>query len=307
MPQRLGPLALCLLGLIALGGCAVDPATGTRHLNVLSDSEEIALGEEAGPQFLAEYGGEIPSPPIQSYVSDIGQRLAAVSERPNLPWEFHVVDSSVINAFALPGGKVFISRGLLAKMNNEAQLAGVLGHEVGHVTAQHIERQMGHALGVQVLATAVGVAAQYSEEDWMQVLGVGAQAGGTLYLLKFSRDQENQSDMLGIRYMTELGYSPLGQLQVMEILRDAAGGAGQIEFLSTHPLPATRIDRIRKFIRKNYPDAEDASAWTFGEREFERTVLDRLEQLPPAQHTGGQQAADAALHDHHDHAHAAGH
>ena len=150
--QRLVYLILIfLIGLIS-SGCSTNLATGQSQLNFISTQREIAIGSEASPKFLEEYGGEIPSTKIKQYVSDLGQRLAAQSERPELPWEFHVIDSQVINAFALPGGKVFISRGLMAKMTNEAQLAGVLGHEIGHVTAQHVGQRMTQGLIVQGVA-----------------------------------------------------------------------------------------------------------------------------------------------------------
>jgi len=182
------PLYALTLVLVAssLIACSTNQATGRSQLNVLSRDEEINIGEEAAPQFLEEGGGPIPDQQIQQYVSNIGQRLAALSERPDLPWEFHTLDSEIINAFALPGGKVFISRGLLSKMNNEAQLAGVLGHEVGHVTAKHINDRMAAQMGVNFAVIAAGAAASFSEEDWMQArrrldAGTGHRRPGRRY------------------------------------------------------------------------------------------------------------------------------
>lgn len=272
---------------LCLGGCTVNKATGERQLNAMSESEELSLGAEAEPQFLKQYGGEIPSPSVLAYVRDLGNRLAAASERPGLPWAFHVVDSGVINAFALPGGKVFISRGLLAKMTNEAQLAGVLGHEIGHVTAEHIGQQMTRQAGMQAAIQLIGVAGQVSNNQWMQTLGVGAaNTGGTLYLLKFGRDQESQADTLGMRYMSKLGYSPMGQLQVMEILKREAGGGGQLEMLSTHPLPDTRITRIRNILQTDYPGYNDMNRYRLNEAQFKSVVLDALSKLPAPRHKG---------------------
>lgn len=274
---------LALPPLAPLGGCATNPATGERQLQVLSREEEIAIGNDAAPQFLKDGGGEIPDPEIQRYVADLGARLAAVSERPDLPWEFYTLDSAMINAFALPGGKVFISRGLMEKMDNEAQLAGVLGHEVGHVTAKHINDRMAQALGISLATAAIGVAAQVSEEDWVQVLGAGVGVGGQLFALKFSRSDELQADRLGVRYMSQIDYNPVGQLQVMQILKQASGGGG-VEFLQTHPLPSTRIDRLENLIRDRYPRADETGAYVFGHDRFEQNVLARLKKLPPAQH-----------------------
>ncbi len=276
-------LALAPVGLLP-AGCVTNEATGRTSLSLIGEQEEISIGEEAQPEFIQENGGEIPSTRIRQHVSDLGMRLAAVSERPHLPWEFHVLDSSVVNAFALPGGKVFISRGLLERMSNEAQLAGVLGHEIGHVTAQHVNSRMSQAILVQGIAIGAGVAGQVADEDWLKVLGVGAQVGGGVYLLSFSREQESESDMLGVRYMTALGYHPRGQVQLMQILKDAGGGGGGIEWLATHPLPDTRIERLSELIADKYPDADSSSAYTFAEESFENNVLRELADLPPPRH-----------------------
>ena len=277
-------LVLCLGGV----GCSVNPATGRSQFNVLSESREIQIGHEAKGDFLKQYGGEVPSSRVNNYVKSLGHSLASVSERPDLPWEFHVVDSGVLNAFALPGGKVFISRGLLEKLGSEAELAGVLGHEVGHVTAQHIGQQMSQAAILQGIAAGVGVAAKESDEGWLRVLGAGTRVGGGLYLLKFGRDQEVQADILGVRYMTRLGYNPEGQLRVMEVLAAAAkGGGGRLEVLSTHPLPSTRIDHLRDLIEREHPGYKDPTAYRINAESFQENVLVPLGELGPPAHGGG--------------------
>jgi predicted Zn-dependent protease len=277
---------------LAFAGCPTNPATGKRNFNFIGQGQEIQLGNQAQPEFLASYGGEVPSPEVQAYVSDLGRRLAAVSERPSLPWEFHLVDSAVLNAFALPGGKIFVTRALVQKMSNEAQLAGVLGHEIGHVTAQHIGQQMSQATVVQGVIAGLGVASQNNQ--YLQALGLGVQAGGSLYLLKFGRDQESQADELGVRYMTRLGYNPKAQVQVMQILKAAAGGGEGVEMLSTHPLPDTRIDDLNKLIAKNYPDADAPGKYQYKAEEFKAGVLDKLAKLPPPKHTGQEAAVPAS-------------
>ncbi len=283
--QRLILILGLIVGMAIGGGCSTNPATGQSQFNILSTAQEIALGRQAAPQFLKSYGGEIPAAAVTRYVRNLGHRLAAKSERPELPWAFYVVDSSVINAFALPGGKVFITRGLLSKLENEAQLAGVLGHEIGHVTAQHTGQQMSRALALQGAAIGLGLASKNSDEDWLRVLGVGTQVGGTLFLLKFGRDQESQSDELGLRYMTRLGYNPVGQLQVMAVFQAARANKHRLpEFLSTHPLPATRIDRLEQQIHSRYPDYQNPSAYRFHADRYKETVLDELERLPPPKH-----------------------
>lgn len=278
-------LLILLLVITPVAGCHTNDATGRNQLRFLSWNDEVRLGAEAAPEFLEQGGGELPDAQILGYVRDLGGRLAAESEMPDIEWEFHVLDSQVINAFALPGGKVFMSRGLMQKMTNEAQLAGVLGHEIGHVTARHGNERMSQAMVAQGLLLAVGVAGAVSDEEWMQVLGVGTAVGGQLFLLKYSRSNESEADALGVRYMARLGYNPVGQIQVMEILRAASGGGGGPEWLSTHPAPDTRIKDLEQLIAKNYPAYNaDPPSYVFREAEFKKNILAPLSQLPPAKH-----------------------
>lgn len=280
-----------LLGVLLLGpatGCKTNEATGRSQLLLLSWEQEAQLGAEAEPEFLAQSGGELPDAKILAYVDSLGQRLAAESEMADIEWTFHVLDSAVINAFALPGGKVFMSRGLMAKMTNEAQLAGVLGHEIGHVTARHGNERMSQALGVQAAVAAVGIAGSMSDSEWGQFLGVGTAAGGQLFLLKYSRANESEADRLGVRYMTRLGYNPVGQVQVMEILRDASGGSSSPEWLATHPAPETRIRELEELIVQEYPDYDNPGTYVFREAEFQRNILIPLGKLPAPKH--GQSA-----------------
>lgn len=309
---RLVPFACLLAALLApLTGCVTNAATGKSSLNLISEQKEIAIGTDAEPQFIDENGGLVASASLRNYVTELGMELAAVSERPHLPWTFNVLDSEVINAFALPGGKVFVSRGLIEKMTNEAQLAGVLGHEVGHVTAQHVNSRMSQALIIQGVAIGASVAGEVTDDDTLRVLGVGAGVGGGVYLLKFGRDQESESDMLGVRYMTRLGFNPYGQVQVMQILKEAQGDGGGPEFFATHPLPQTRIERLEDLIAEQFPDASWSEAdaetygtqgrYKFGEQSFQRNVLDELKKLPPAKAASAGPMLDrylAAVHEH---------
>jgi predicted Zn-dependent protease len=299
--------ALLIGGAMVSMGCKVNEATGRSQLNFMSTEREIALGAEAAPNFVKTNGGEVPLPSLKQYVSTIGNRLAAISEEPELPWKFHVLNTDTINAFALPGGKVFITRGMLSKMSNEAQLAGVLGHEIGHVTAEHADERMSSAMILQGLAIGAGVAGAATDEDWLKVLGVGTQVAGTGFLLKFSRDQESESDELGVRYMTKVGYNPYGQVQVMEILKEASKGRGGTpEFLATHPLPETRIKRLNKHIQKEFPEATDPSQYMYGKENFRRNVTEPLSTLPPAPKQQPQQQRRSESIQPHNHAHAVG-
>jgi predicted Zn-dependent protease len=291
-------MALVLLTAALSAGCSINPATGQRQFNLVGREQEIALGVQATPQFVKDYGGEVPAPKVRQYIVQIGMKMAKLSERPDLPWEFHVLNSPVINAFALPGGKVFITRGLVQKMSNEAQLAGVLGHEIGHVTAQHIGQRMSQQMAISGVAAGLGAAGEVSDRDWLTVLGMGAQAGGSVYLLKFGRDQESEADTLGLRYMTRAGYNPVGQIQVMRILKKEAGGSGGgsggAEWLSTHPLPETRIERLQQEVHDDYPKARAANnPYTFGKAAFDQNVLEPLKKLPPMKQSQQGRVNDA--------------
>lgn len=283
-----------------LAGCETNPATGQSQLHLISPQEERQLGAEAAPQFVDQYGGDIPDPAVRAYVDEIGRKLVAQIEEgvPEYDWEFHVLDSPVINAFALPGGKVFITRGLMEKMSNEAQLAGVLGHEIGHVTARHVSNRMTQALlfnvGLGLASVAVGVADEDSTFHEVGQYGIPALAvGGNLVMLKFGRDEESQSDSLGIRYMTKAGYNPRGQLQVMEILAAEAGGGGSLEILASHPLPETRIERLEKEIASDYAFTQGNPEYQFFEDRYQREALERMRRLPPASQ-GSSQAGEGS-------------
>ncbi len=264
-----------LLAGVVASGCTVNPATGRRQFNLLSTESEIAMGLEAKPQVIQEYGGEVSDPKLKAYVSDIGMRLAAETEGagPEFPWSFTVLNSDVINAFALPGGQVFITKGLLAKMTNEAQLAGVLGHEVGHAVAEHGDERISQQLIASGVVAAATIAAADADDDLVRQ-GVPLLVGlsGQGFLLHYSRDQEHESDLLGVRYMVRAGYDPRGQLQVMQILQEASGGGGGIEFFSTHPNPENRVDRIRGLIKGKYAYTQNNPSFQLYEERFRANV-----------------------------------
>jgi predicted Zn-dependent protease len=229
-----------VLPVLALAACAVNPATGRRQLSLVSESQEIQMGREYDQQVVAEMG-LYPDTALARYVQDLGLRLAASSERPDLPWTFRVIDDPVVNAFALPGGFVYITRGILAHLNDEAQLAAVLGHEIGHVTARHSVSQMSKQQLMQV-GLVVGMVLK---PELANYAGVASAALQVLFL-KFSRDDEAQADELGFRYMRRLDYDPREMAEVFAELDrvSAASGAGRIpEWQSTHPNPENRREK----------------------------------------------------------------
>jgi predicted Zn-dependent protease len=239
-------IALALAGALA---CVKNPATGERQLILVPEGQAKALGEQAAAEIVQSIG-LVENQEVQQYVANIGKQLAANSERPELGWSFQVLDDASVNAFALPGGFIFVTRGILAHLGSEAQLAGVLGHEIGHVTAKHSVDQMSKA----TLATAgLGIASVVSE-DIAKVSQVGA-AGLQVLFLKYGRDDEYQADELGIRYAGRGGYDVREMPKVFEVL-DRVGGEsrGKLpEWLSTHPSPGNRIERIEQHIAKAGP------------------------------------------------------
>jgi len=238
-----------------LPGCTTNPATGRRQFTAfVSDADAAAMGEAAKPELTKEYGGEVKSAELRAYVDRVGRSMLphVEPEYADIKWEFITLDSDIINAFALPGGKVFMSRGLMEYLDNEAAVAGVLGHEIGHVTGKHINERISTSAAVQMGVAGVGVAAGASESALIQLVPDIIGGVGQGYLLKFGRDQESESDDLGIRYMTKAGYNPDGMLDVLTVLIAASKGSSQPEILSTHPNPERRYREAKALIEKDY-------------------------------------------------------
>lgn len=245
MPTRPRRQRAAVTAALFLAACAINPATGDRELMMISESQEIAMGQEYDPQIVSSMG-LYPDPAWQSYVADLGQRLAAQSERPNLPWTFRVIDDPVVNAFAVPGGFVYMTRGILAHFNSEAQLVAVLGHEIGHVTARHSAAQMSK----QQLAQIGLVVGSIASERFAQMSDLAGAGLGVLFL-KYGRDDENQADALGLRYMKRTRHDVREMPGVYAMLGSLSAGSGAEEipnWLSSHPTPADRQQRIERAI-----------------------------------------------------------
>jgi predicted Zn-dependent protease len=241
------PALLLTAGLVAgpVASCARNPVTGKNELSLVSEGQEIEMGKQAA-QEVAQTIGFVEDPELQAYVANIGKRMAAKSERPNLPWEFHVVNDAAVNAFAIPGGFIYVTRGLLAHMNTEAELATVLGHEIGHVTARHSVQQISKA---QLATLGLGIGSIVSS-DIAQFAGLASQGLQVLFL-KYGRDAENQADELGFRYALGLNYDVREMANVFQTLNRASqvggGGGGRLpEWLSTHPNPENRVARTEQ-------------------------------------------------------------
>ncbi len=276
---RLGiGILFALFGLITYCTNVVqNPVTGEKQRVQLSPQQEVVLGQQARSKMAAKYGGLAPNAPLQSYIDQVGARVVKQSQASKLPYpyEFHLLsDPQTINAFALPGGQVFITVGLLRRLKSEAQLAGVLGHEVGHVVGRHgAEHLAKQQLGAS-LVNAVGIAASDNPDNARQA-ALLAQAANQLVSLRYGREDELESDQLGFRFMREAGYNPQGLLELMQILGSARQGGASPEFFSTHPNPENRLQRLKDLITQAYPNGVPANLEE-GREKFARVVQARL-------------------------------
>jgi predicted Zn-dependent protease len=268
---RLFVLPLGFSGFLVLGaGCSTNPATGRSQISLIGQDREIQMGREADQQ-VSEQLGLYDDPKVQAYVERIGRKIAADSERPELPWSFKVVDDPVVNAFALPGGFIYVTRGLLTHLNSEAELASVLGHEIGHVTARHSVEQQSK----QQLAQIGLLAGMIARPDLANGLGQLAQQGLGLLFLKYSRDDERQADDLGLRYMFREGYDPREMPQVFAVLKRVSEqqGGGRIPgWLATHPGEDERIRRISAEVAKLGVDPAGSPSRTVGREAYLRAT-----------------------------------
>jgi len=250
---------MALLAALFAVGCSRNPVTGKRQFLFISTQQEIAMGAEAAPQFEAEFGGKVPSDLLQNYVRGVGRKIVAVSDRKEVPYDFALLASDVPNAFALPGGKVYVTAGLMGLMTNERQLAAVLAHEVTHVAAKHnvvaMQRQMGAALVVELAGWAAGADKEKAAEAATEI------AAGMVNL-SYSRGDEYEADRYGITYMTRAGYNPWGMVELLEILMGLHETEPNLveKLFLTHPTSRERIERAREQIEKEHEGARRTAA-----------------------------------------------
>jgi len=241
-------LVLTAVALVLAVGCSVNPVTGKSQLDLIGEAGEIQMGLNFYPGAIQGSLGPLDDKAVQATVERVGQAVATVSHRPGLPYRFTAVNDPGVNAFALPGGKICITRGLLSRLGSEDDLAAVLGHEVGHVTARHAVS----AYNQQIFATAIVAAgAAYMEAKDVKNSGlitVGAIIGAQLVLASYSRDQERQSDELGIDYAVKAGFSPQGMVTTQQVLLDVQKRQPNLveRLFASHPMSAERLDTARK-------------------------------------------------------------
>jgi predicted Zn-dependent protease len=245
--------AISLIGYF--GRSVVNPVTGKNQHISLTPEQEVAIGLQAAPEMAQQFGGLDPDRKSQDLVDAVGAKIiAALPESAiDYPFDFHVLaDRQTVNAFALPGGQVFITSALFSRLETEGQLAGVLAHEVGHVVGRHSAERIAKSELMQGLVGAVGVGASDSADG-----GRGAAQIASLVAdfttLKYGREDELESDRLGLGFMVDSGYDPRSMIRVMQILEAASGGSSQPEFASTHPNPGNRIKHIEDALAEKYP------------------------------------------------------
>jgi predicted Zn-dependent protease len=242
---------LALLTACSVVSCSTNPATGEQQFTgLLPAGQEASIGAEEHQKVEAQFG-EFMTGPIADYVASVGQRVAANTERQDVQYRFYTIDSPEVNAFALPGGYIYVTRGLLALANSEAELAAVLGHEIGHVTGRHAAARMSQGTLAGLGAAVVGLA------TGSQAAGQLANLGSNLYISSYSRGQEHQSDELGIRYLSRAGYVPGAMadfLASLDAQSELEGRSGGFSYFSTHPVTAERVREARA-IAQQYPQS----------------------------------------------------
>ena len=239
------------------GSKVYNPITDEEQYINITTEQEIAMGLQAAPEMAQEFGGLDPSQEVQAYIDEIGNRLVQNSDarESDYPFEFSLLaDEQTINAFALPGGPVFITAALYDRLETEGQVAGVLAHEMGHVVARHSAEHIAKAQLTQGLTGAAVIASYDPDDPNSQRTAQMAILIGQLINLKFSREDELEADRLGVRFMADAGYDPRSLIRVMEILAEASSGGGPPEFFSTHPNPENRVANIQEAIEAEFPN-----------------------------------------------------
>ncbi|MBT8219995.1 MAG: M48 family metalloprotease [Bacteroidia bacterium] len=231
---------------LILEACSVNPVTGKKEVMFVSEQQEIAMGQQADPSIVAQFG-LYENEGLQNFINTKGQEMAAISHRSHLNYEFKILNSPVVNAFAVPGGYVYFTRGILAHFNNEAEFAGVLGHEIGHITARHSAKQQ-----TQATLGQIGLIGAVVLSPTLASMGQSLSQGLQLLMLKYGRDAESQSDRLGVEYSTKIGYNSSHMANFFKTLARMREASGQEipTFASTHPDPIDRFDNVHRLTQE---------------------------------------------------------
>ncbi len=256
---------LCLFLWLCIG-CAINPITGEEEIMFFPERDDIAIGQKYAPEIEKELGGRIDNPQLQNYIDFVGQKVARVSHSPDWDYHFVALKDKAVNAVSLPGGHVFVARGMLKKLDSEAQLAAVLSHEVAHVVARDAMNVMSTQIGVEVLLSAASSGKMPG--DVMTAASLARQ----ILSLRYSREDEETADQTGLDYMVRAGYNPYGMIETMQVLQNQHEG-GPTDFFSTHPAPQNRIMYLREKIQTRYSNVAGLKT---GKEDYHKNVLEQL-------------------------------
>ena len=269
-------MALLILGIIfcLCPACAVNPLTGEEELMFFSIDQDVEIGRKYAPEVENQMGGRIDNNDLQDYINTVGQQIARISHRPTLQYHFIALDHESVNALALPGGYIFVTKGLLEHLQTESQLASVLAHEIAHVVARDTINVISNEIGINILLSAAIIASDKAPpRDVMRVADVTRQILG----LRYSRNDEHQADLGGLRYMVRAGYNPHGMIETMQMF-EAQQTVRPIEFFSTHPSPENRMAYLTRKIQAKY---YNLTGLKIGKEDYRSGVLQHLTNSSP--------------------------
>ncbi|MCK5729936.1 MAG: M48 family metalloprotease, partial [Draconibacterium sp.] len=265
--SRIHPVLIFAL-LFLIPSCAINPVTGKKQFMLMSEAQEVALGAQYDPSVISTFG-IYDNAQLLEFITTKGTEMGKISHRPNLEYKFKILDSPVINAFAVPGGYIYLTRGILAQFNNEAELIGVLGHEMGHISARHSASQQSK----QQLGQLLLVGGMIASEEFRQ-FGDYAMQGMQLLFLKFSRDNEREADRLGVEYSSKIRYDAHKMADFFNVLNKmqlASSHAGVPTFMSTHPDPGDRFNAVNSKT-KEWQDSLSYTNWTVNQDNYLKMI-----------------------------------
>jgi len=275
-PQKILLLILYIVVYLCTG-CAFNPITGQEELMLLPEKQDLEIGQQYAPEIEKELGGRIENEDLQNYIDGVGQKIARISHKPYWEYHFVAVNDKSINASALPGGYIFITKGMLEKLQTEAQLASILAHETAHVVARDTSNAISNQIGLSLLLVAAT-----SGQSSRGVL-TAAELSRRIIGLRYSRQDEREADIAGLDYMVVAGYNPYGIVKTMQMLEDQ-DKVRAVEFLSSHPSPQNRIAYLTQRIQTKNHNLTDL---TIGKEKYQKAVLDPLKtqnEVPGPEH-----------------------
>jgi predicted Zn-dependent protease len=261
-------LLILNLFLCFLASCAINPITGDEELMFFPEGQDVQIGKQYAPEVENQMGGKIDDPQLQNYINYVGQKIVRVSHDRDYEYHFTAVKDKSVNAISLPGGYVFITKGMLNKLESEAQLAGVLGHEIVHIVARDTSNMMSTQIGIEIL-----FAAATSEKTPQDVL-MAADITRQILSLQYSREDERAADLGGLDYMVRAGYNPYAMAETIQMLQKQ-NEVRPIEFFSTHPSPENRIGYMTEKIQRTY---HNPGSLNVGREDYHQNVIERLDE-----------------------------